>query len=435
MNDVERALPETQRGRFLEVRDEFDRWYLRERLGAWYVAMSQFKKGAVTLKSFGDWQLALSRLPTPDGPHFAFLRLIEEELSDYKEDSRYVPAPAWLMLVRTLNGVLVSAGGGEVDGSNLVHFGRHLLTATAASGTRGAVATMRGQRAAVEQAQRFLKSMADVWGEVSSGPAQGYRVAADLALQGRDPGIKNGQLQEALRSLAALRSLLGGGKGREATAVWQLMEGTVDLILHYAVREAECELQRQWQERIVAAIQDSKGHRGLLEILNGDGGNGALPKFIKEVAEPFVSRQEGSGYTGVYVRGLTPQLSKEFFVLLNTTAGVRKAKQDTLDEEIRTRWDELQQRIENDSVASQFDELQKAVASIRKEQNHLSIEALPIEVNPGATVLPYSVSLNFQCANGPLALNNLNHRPKLDFSWQFGSCSDARIEIRIGGCP
>jgi len=429
---ISRLIEPSKRTAFAVIRDDFERQYQRQRLGVWYAALARFDTGAEYLSGSTGWRVVLDKAMTPEGPHFAFLRTVEEELADYKSDSPYVAAPAWLALVRQINAIFGFAMENEfVGGSAWATIGRRALREAVSSGPRNGLTVWREQSAAIKAARTYLAELNEVWRESATGQGSAYKVAVSFTRYGKgeDSSNKQGQPRDALKALADVKRLFKESTS-EVSTVWKLVEAPAELLLTFAMREAACEVQREWTERVIAAIESSNSRRELAEILFGETEDGALTSFVKDVAAPFIAKSD-RGYVEASIRGGHLGLNKDLFVLLNRADYRAKRKQDRLDTEVRERWDKIEQSVQEATISEKISDIRNAIIAEKKKTNHITIQALPTDVNLGSVAYPYSVGLTIQCANGPLSLNNLNHHAILDMTWRDDDCSSPRIEIRI----
>ncbi|BDU73722.1 type VI secretion protein IcmF/TssM N-terminal domain-containing protein [Mesoterricola silvestris] len=205
----------------------------------------------------------------------------------------------------------------------------------------------------------------------------------DEAPGGASPFLK------AQGSILALEVLLGSDSS--SRTVWDLVRGPLDHAMAYCLDETANVLQDLWEQNVVSATREKDP--GQLHRLLFSPAEGRVWAFVKGPAKPFVVKSE----TGYAARRAFGQHTLPF------TAGFFGFLKASEDGDLT-----YQQRFP------------------------ITLETLPLEVNPGALVTPIGSKLTLQTPEkGRDSLENYNFSQKAIFNWEPETSGEASLQILL----
>jgi type VI secretion system protein ImpL len=373
---------------------KFEGWYQGEYIRAWENFAARFPSGSELLKDRTAWQQVAARMPTREGPYFALLDKMADELRPYASAAvGGAERPAWMKLVYALEGAKVQAAGEEAAEK------KGILGKTAQKGK-----TLIGE---IEKKAGFAEEGTGLAGRMATGKAlYDYQTALaqfEPAAASREVSFKMaGQLfnedaaaegspvyvaHDALNRLKA--GLASAGTGQDL--FWPLLAGPLDYLGTFICREAACQLQTLWENQVLVEIQGVSDQMNLSELLFGP--DGFTGKFLKGPAQPFIGRSLSKGYFAKQVQGLSIPFDPAFLSFL--------------------------------SRGSQSARPVKANYAV-------TLEGLPTDANPEARIQPQATRLELQCADKTQTLINRNYPIRKIFDWSPQNCGEVRFQIEVG---
>jgi type VI secretion system protein ImpL len=153
------------------------------------------------------------------------------------------------------------------------------------------------------------------------------------------------------------------------------------------VREAACRLQQRWELDVLAKVAGAP--RSKRDEVLFDDSEGVVWEFANETMTPFAVRTT-NGYAAVKSEDYPIPFKPRLFRFLNAAA-----------EGVLT----------------------------HQPEYVVTLEAMPIQVNPDAIDEPYESVVSVQCADGPVYLENRNYPRSLTFKWHPDRCGDVSVRI------
>jgi len=373
---------------------QFEGWYQEEYLKTWENFAARFPSGADLLKDRTAWQQVAARMPTSDGPYFAFLDKMAGELKPYKVAAAgSSEGPAWIKLVYALQGAKVQAAGEEAaqkEGilGKTAQKGKTLISqiekkaglAEDGSGLAGRMATGK----ALYDYQNALLQFEPA----AASREASYQMAVGIFKE--DAAADGSAVYLAQNALNRLKAGLSSA-GTRQDVFWPLLAGPLDFLGAFVCREAACQLQSLWENEVLVEIQGVSNQMNLNEILFG--GDGVTTKFLKGPAQPFIGRSLSKGYYARQVQGLSIPFDPGFLSFLGRGA--------------------------------------QSARPVQANYN-ITIEGLPTDANSDARIQPQATRLELQCADKTQLLINRNYPIRKTFDWSPHNCGDVVFQIEVG---
>jgi type VI secretion system protein ImpL len=385
----------------VKASDDFYTWYLEERLNAWRGFAWGIMQGENLIVTEPDFRNVIASLATVNSPFALFLNKLQDEFAQlppqqspsWLEFARYYvklsdqarsnPAIKGAMgMVTAVNSVAGQALRDSFDQrTNLVPgeisrardditlFEQYLIERQAA-----AVEVMRGATAASDMTNQYF-----------SGSAAPDSSASLLLRMDRN--------FQAFKNNSRFKS-------PDDEVIWGVIEGPVDTIKHYALEQASCKLQQDWEKDVMWKTQLAINPQEVSAQLFGD--QGSVWGFVDGPAKDFVTRLGGS-FLPVTISDYQFPFAPGFVGFLNQ------------------------------AVVSRVSEVvkQKLAQASTTKSAKLSLAAMPIGVNDGAKARPYAAILSIQCAQEAVELSNLNMEASDTFEWKPDQCGEVMLEIEI----
>lgn len=383
-------------------RGAFDAWYQTERINAWQSFAWSFDNGEQLLPNEPAWHETVTKADTDASPYYAFLDRLRTEFVNVPEDNltglirfaREFPA----LRRASSQGLSVDKAQGVLQtintvGERLVHPLKSVHTANSAS------ATLQRSTAGVQAFASYEKQFDEVAAQTLQGVGQSYQLMADYFSFGADPKTTTSSLQAAADSVNAFRRASGFDLPDDEV-IWKLINGPLHILTRYALEQASCYLQKEWEEKVLWKTQMAVSAQETSDQLYGD--KGSVWAFVDGPAKPFI-RQQATRFSRVTHQGYTLPFNRTFIPFLNQSV-------DT--------------RVEDIVRAQRAEQARGKTAT-------LLISAQPIRVNPGAKAKPYAANLSIECAQQAITLDNYNLAVTNSFDWSPDQCGDVSLAISI----
>lgn len=386
-------------------KNEFYGWYGKSYLGAWSEFAGVFSKGIGKLgSSQTEWQQTASKIGTDQGPYWALLKTLASQLEPVTDSE---DLPAWVKLVYQFEASLEPTPNEEtpkkvglmdkLSAKKDEILGRAEEKWNKVAGHFWKDSLGRGLDPIV--CQDYQKAMVDARQAYASNK-RAYDLAAQVFKDESD------LLSPFARAYADIDKLKGTAtsSGAEAGTFWELLRGPVDLLWIFTIWETACYLQEQWEIDVLRMAQESAGLEGVEKTLLGQ--ESYAKKFITGAAEPFVTWSVKEGYHAKKALNGSIPFEPSFFAFFEKGAALNIK----LAQEKREQEKERQEERDNYPV---------------------TIEGLPTDVNPEATIKPKATILEMHCSNGGQTLKNYHFPIRELFNWSPKICSDVVLQILV----
>jgi type VI secretion system protein ImpL len=353
------------------------------------------------LQAWANFALSFSRAPdfavsgvqrrklaqsmsTPDNPYFRLLSEMAEQLRVIDDP------PAWAATVLEIEKVRNTRTESRQEQASLVD--RIRDKGSAAAGKTLSVTSPEAARkrekqlAAAEQWHNYLEALEKLQ-PAANRSQTAFEMAGDFFSPGNWASGQKSEFHAAQDEFSGLLLRLEASK--DPSVAGALLEGPLDYMADFAVRQAQGVVQKKWEPMVLANTRGMDPGRVAYAIFNRP--DGAVWKFLDGPAKPFVEQ----GKDGFYAAsGLNRSMAfkNDFFLFLD----------------------------------------QGAEGTVEVEPEYkVQISTLPVQVNEGAEKSPYAVMLNLSCADGQTRLKNYNFRETRPFTWQMNQCGDVELTILL----
>lgn len=363
----------------------FYSWYRNGSLAVWQEFAVQFPRGAQRLTGGRERQHMASIMATEQGPYFAFFGKIVTELEPLVKAEG---VPLWLQQAYLLQ-LMRSRGGAGALISKAAKEGQKAVGKLENLFGRGNAGS-----AALEATSAAAKSQQDYQAALTAiTPASQTRNQAfQMVLQvfSEEPASSKSPFFAAFDAVERYRRSIEGGK--VDGIFWNLYTGPVSYLWSYALDEAGCSLQSQWEEKVLQEAQGAVGPQAAQYLLTPEG---PVWKFVKGPAAPFLGWSPQKGYFSRTALGGAIPFEQSFYAFLKGGAKLK-------------------------------------AASVQKQNFGVTIRGLPTDSNADARTKPQSTRLEMQCSGGNQVLENLNFPITKTFNWSPDTCGDVVLQIDVG---
>ncbi len=372
---------------------EFKNWYARGYIDAWNSFAARFPEAHGVLNDREQWKLAGTDMPTERGPYLALLNHMAAELNDVGQGN---DQPAWVAMVLRLEQVRMQAKvGNKVTNAAAGILDKATQTVKSRIGRAGDTVGQNSMErisfedrvAAGKAYEQYRLALNELMPMIDSRKIA-FKMASDLYRE--DPADGESPFSKAGTALKQLQVNLGR-HNKDTAVFWNLVNGPIRFYQEYAVREAQCHLQKLWEKDVYLEVQDLPRGTNLNQLVMGS--QGYAVKYLEGPAEPFIGRSRGKGYYAKTVNDIALDLDTGFLTFL--TRGASAAK----------------------PVASSF---------------NVTIKAYPTTANKDAAIKPHATSLELQCGDQKNRLLNLHYPVRKTFRWSPQTCGDTVFKIEIG---
>lgn len=367
----------------------FDEWYRGSCLAAWQDFAADFQRGAERLNGVTEWRQAAARMASEQGPYFALVNRISNDLQPVAVGSSM---PPWLRQIYQFQRIRIQ---GAVQASNPVVRsglgGRRLLAGIRRGIGREAAARKIESKIALSASfQHYRDSLSAV-----SAATASRNLSFQLATQtfGEDPAAGKSPVYLAANAASELKASAASG-GAPDPVFGQLVAGPLEFLWTFIRRESACQLQSLWEEQVLAGTMGMSPQQVLPYLAGPDG---PAWRFVKGPAAPFVAPHP-SGYRPRVAFGGSIPIDSALFGFLSKGA-----------------------------------KAQATVMEAGKQQNlNVGIRGLPTDANTEAAIKPHATRLEVQCGGNSQILVNNNYPVGKTFTWSPESCGDVIFQIEVG---
>ncbi|UHL65683.1 SPOR domain-containing protein [Paralcaligenes sp. KSB-10] len=404
----------------------FEQHYLQAGLKYWHEFVVNFPYAADRLPDENSRRAVLSALMGRNGPYSRLVSDLATVGSRVPQEKR----PEWVRQVIHLENLVKLAEespktglSGALQKASIVNgLGADVLQHLPKGGSLKSLDYLRNDQQSLDTLNAYHKGVQASITPLLQGQGTAMQAAVQIWSFGHDPNVKAVPLIDAKQSFDALRKQIGGVPDSSTDPIWKLMQGPLDFTLDYAGRSAACGLQSEWESSVVSAIQGVTDVGLINKLLYGD--RGQVKAFLDGPIKNFVDRGT-IRYTPRLAMGREIALNGQFYAFANhsqlsqVTLLVDQRKNESSQAKVAA----LTQQ--NAALEQQIAKQEATVASV-------ALSTVPALVNPGARVLPQSVTLSVQCASKTLTLENLNFPNSAIFPWSLATCGDTVLTIQIG---
>jgi len=385
----------------LKASGDFYAWYLEERLNAWRGFAWGIMQGENLIVTEPDFRNIVASLETVNSPFSLFLKKLQNEFAQLPPQQ----SPSWLEFARYYLKLLDQARSNPV--------------------TKGAMGMVTAVNSVAGKALRdsFDQRTNLVPGEIT-------RARDDMALFEQYLIERQAAAVQVMRGTTAAFDMttqyFSGAAAPESSAslllrmdqnfqafkknsrfmtpddevIWGVIDGPANTIKRYALEQASCKLQQDWEKEVMWKTQLAVNPQEVSTQLFGD--QGSVWAFVDGPSKDFVTRLGGS-FLPVTISDYQFPFAPGFVGFLNQ------------------------------AVVSRVSEVvkQKLAQSSTAKSAKLSLAGMPIGVNEGAKAKPYAAILSIQCAQEGIELSNLNMEANDTFEWKPDQCGEVMLEIEI----
>ncbi|WP_410497881.1 type VI secretion protein IcmF/TssM N-terminal domain-containing protein [Chitinibacter sp. S2-10] len=431
MAEVRKSAP--NQARFDEKLQQFNQWYLTEKIRVWRDFAWNFPQGEDLLRGENEWRSVMVRLTAQNSPYTQLANRLVSEFKGVAPEQM----PGWLALNQQLFSIRQRANQqGMIKTPGTINdIGGKLLKQFADGGNIVQAKTeLEMQFKAIGVYQGYESALGKVVADSTLSMAKAAQTSADFHGFDANPNTKSA-LQDAYSRLSELRSVIRTQDAEDQVA-WGLLAGPLQLAVRFADRQASCVLQKDWDSKVIWPMQSATALPEMLDQLYGE--KGSVWGFLNGSAKPFVSRGQDA-YLAVETLGQSVPFTAEFMPFINGAiahqVSQKVAQQQQLTEAQRAELILQQQKQtlaeQSKQAEAKLNELQSTAASLKEQVYPVKITGLPTGLNEGAKANVLATVLSVQCANSPFTLNNLNFSVTDSLNWSQQSCGDATLKIRF----
>lgn len=421
--------------KFVRFRAAFDAWYRDRRIQAWQNFISNFAATESLLAGEPDWRSALGGITGGRSPYYRVLDRLNREFADDSSAS----LPDWIQLARSFErlrkqALLDSSKAAKVVGAIDSVGGQAIKDSLNISASAGGQ-VLSDNLAAAEALAQYFGQVNQIAADAVGGTGKAYQIASDFHRYSVDPAVKTSAVYTALGSLAKVRQLMGH-TGAADEPVWSLIGGPLHFALSYVEQQASCEVQKDWQAKVLFPLQTAPDQAAQLNQLYGD--KGSMWAFADGIAKPFIER-DGKSFHIVQTLGYSVPFTDDFLPTLNSAVDQRVNQLIAQQREDAKKQAAKLQAEQQQLLAQQAKtKLDQTLAGIKPQTDQLKAQVVqvtvsgqPTGVNPGALSKPYATALTVQCAAGAHRLDNYNFPVSVSFPWSAGQCGEVSLQIKI----
>ncbi len=399
VNELRQALQ--NRDEVVNAANDFNIWYREERLNAWRSLAWGIMEGESLLVTEPDFRNVVASLGTVNSPFSLFFKTLQSEFIDLPASQ----SPSWLEFARYYirladqarsNSTLKGAAG-VVNAVNSV--GGQALRDSLAQGSNLVPSEIARARDDITLFEQYVTERQAAAVEVMRGVNAAYDMSSQYFGGTSSPEASASVIARMERNFQAFKS-----NSRYTSAddevIWRVIEGPVDTIKHYALEQASCKIQQDWEKDVMWRTQLAVNPQELSNQLFGE--QGTVWTFVDGPAKNFITRVGGS-LLPVTVSGYQFPFAPGYIGFLNQAVTTRVSAV-------------VRQKLAQASTA---------------KSAKLSLAASPIGVNDGAKARPYAAILSIQCAQEVIELSNLNMEASDTFEWKPDQCGEVTLDIEI----
>lgn len=426
---------------FGQYRSTFEDWYAEQRTQAWKDFLDNFPDAEHALSGETEWRARLGQIVT-QSPYYRVLDRLNQEFSAVPEQQ----LPSWLQLAREFQRLRSQARVAGQAALKIVgainSVGGKAVKETLSQGPQHGGQIIQGNLEMLDVLVAYQDKLQQAATDVMAGTGKAYQLVSDFHLYGIDPAVKESAFHTASDRLTRLRKL-SGINGPADASVWKLIGGPLHFVLTYAEQQASCELQKEWQTKVIWPLQTAPDKAAMIDQLYG--AKGSVWAFADGMAKPFLGRDDKrfrivqtNGYSVPFTPAFLPALNGAVDQRVMQLLAQQRQEAAKVNEQLQAQKEQLQAQQAQVQLKQEQAQLDRTLAetkqkaeTVKAQQIPLAIAALPTSVNPEATAKPFATELTIQCSAGTHALNNYNFPVSESMTWAVGQCGDVNLRIKI----
>lgn len=370
-------------GGLAREKGEFEAKYRAACFNAWQRFAWDFPKGDQRLLAPKEWRFAAANMAGDKGPYLSFMKRALAELQPLAGGGHL---PAWIMQLYRFQ--LLRAAGPAAG-----------VASSTADSTGGVAERLKrlanGKGSGPEEvpgadvAKEYFDALARV-APVAKSRSLALQMAREAFANSRE--VNKSPLFLAADAAQRLNALLVQADGDDT--FFRLVSGPIAFYGTFVRMETGCELQAQWEEKVLREVQGTSDEQTLQYLLGKDG---PVWRYVGQFADPFLGWSPGRGYYARSALGGSVPFSSEFYTFLAKGARTRVA-----------------------------------ASAAPKASYQVTIKGLPTDANAEALVKPQGTRLELQCASGSQVMSNMNYPVSRPFVWSPDSCGEVLFQIDVG---
>lgn len=364
-------------------REAFRNSYRHACFVAWQNFAWQLPAGEQRLAGAKEWRDAAAGMAGEQGPYFIFIKRALAELEPFVGTGEGLPS--WIVQLHRFQAMRVQ--GGEAGVASTDAAGKRGIADRLGrlAGNKGSAAALSGS----DVAREYLSAVAQI-----APVAKSRTLAHQMALEAFNDTAEIGKspLFRAVDAAQRLNALLQQGEGDETFS--RIVSGPITFYGTFIRMETACDLQAQWEDKVLKEVQGASDPQTLKYLLGKDG---PVWRYLGDCADPFIGWSPGRGYYAKSALGGSIPFRPEFYSFL---ARGTRAK--------------------------------IAAAAPARQSYQVTIKGLPTDANAEARIKPQGTRLELQCATGSQVMANMNYPVSKPFHWSPDSCGDVLFQIDIG---
>ena len=388
-------------------KSSFEDQYRKQYYNAWKAFSLNFDLGINKLQGRGEFLNAVDLLTTTANPYFQALETMATQLAPFLSQP---DCPPWVKLSHFFKQLtLLGKETPEDTAARDKLFTKIAVKMIAKLGPLGKSISKSAKKGLKTQKKldkarpdpqldslledgavhldEYQKSLVEI--AFSSG-SKSVSLAAmkNVFINSDHPEAGTGPEARAMKAIHSFEMMLGK-RSQRTEPFWHLYAGPMMLVYDYMKEEAASLLQEKWEKDFLVQIENVPQYK-LSQLIFGP--EGKIWEYINTNAAPFIERAVGKGWTPVTVKTYTMPFSSKFIELISRG---------------------------NDTLQS------------RPDKYLVTLNPLPISVNPEATILPSALHLRLQCGEQYQVIDNYNFAASADLSWT-DKCGDLLLTFELG---
>jgi type VI secretion system protein ImpL len=373
---------------------QFWDWYGQQFNASWLAFAKRFGDGDQGMTSASARQRMATLMATPQNPYFKLLSRMAQEEGGLQD-----PAPAtWAVLLGRLSRVRELAAQQLLEKSNASTLDKLDLERQKQLQTwEGKLDPKKAQdfdlcMAASKSWLDYLAALQDVTPTLLSKATARRQMLQCFGggdAQEGDQGTGASPFLKAHGSVLAMEILLRSDSA--CKLVWDLVRGPLNHTMAFSLDETATLLQEQWEQTVLSSLREKDP--GQLHKVLFNPADGKVWAFLKGPAKPFVMKTDSGYIPRRAFSNQTLPFMPDFFNFLKSAEDGELVYQTSFT---------------------------------------VTLETLPLEVNPGAMVTPTGSRLCLQTPDsGRTCLENFNFNQSAVFKWEPETSGEASLHIQL----
>ena len=358
----------------------FDEWYREAYIDTWKTFAQMYHENLLIPDNYISRQRYASAMTATPNPYIRFFERMAEELESF---SKTGDVPSWVLQLQNMNEIMQSETETEQDSSLLTQLAKKADDIVQRTTEQIDETTRRRNEKQAKAAvawNEYLNALQRLSTIVPSREAgftlmQTYLGDRSQVAPGDNPLIDAETVQAEWADVLDTSG--------DTYFLMDILDGPRRYLANYLIEESACVLQQRWEEEVLGPLRGIPSGERHDALFRRD--DGLIWKFVNGPGKSFI----GLNQSGFYIR-------RAFPVYLAFTTFLNEGTTQNPD---------------------------------FKSSYLVTMETLPIEVNPEATVQPHASIFELQCVGETASLENYNYTRSRTFTWEPGSCGETSITI------